>query len=1142
MTKPNMYFLLLLLFVSVDAVIQTCPDPGNVNLDISKLYYGTQASINATSQVVQVLPQIPWKCESYSNGASNKFNGIGVFVDLASAAHSWHLFVYPSMPTNKTWILSWADTDTSFAGGTMASGTSYVQICKYPSNVVTDITNGNGCHANHAGAGATTCDVILRSPLECVLNRTYSEQYVGVSYITWYNDHIVASIQGEVFTFDVGEVLQWSNFSAFCGTRMKCGYSYATTPSEWLIKTDNDGTVIDYVICDTDFESQLKCKNMVFELTPAVYAGSAVELQSSIYYVANDLPDCDFSFADMFMDGTGNFEGLRRHVFSNCWVNYTAWFACEDDSICTIFNAIFAEVRYNLSQPDGLVNPFIKCNGLDLYSITKGCSSGFVLRYQLYATGTFDVNSYTPDYMECFGYFSLYNGYVIYNAKFISTGLTVCVVQPVEPELDVCKSYTIDGVTFQGILRTTTHQIDSFHNILYYGDMVSYVRVKGVVYAVESCNSFYYSVFKTLSNIGYLYSGSTCNSTEVTTFMTKARATTYVNSSLGCFIDVSVTDGNYTDCLNPIGNGLCVDVNVTGQPVVGNIFIQTHDTDYARPILTAQQIELPVDHYVSVKEQFIQTSAPKFDVDCERYICDVSSDCRELLVKYGGYCSKILADIKSSSIQLDYQILGLYKALAVDFDIPDIDFGSFNFSMYMSEANGRSFIEDLLFDKIVTTGPGFYQDYYDCKKMNLQDLTCKQYYNGIMVIPPVMDDTLITFWSSAVAGSMTVGLFGGQAGMVSWTVALAGRLNALGVMQDALVEDVNKLANGFNNLTQYVADGFKTTSQALSTIQAVVNNNAQQVSQLVQGLSENFGAISNNFALIAERLERIEAAMQMDRLINGRMNILQNFVTNYKLSISELKSQQALAQSLINECVYAQSSRNGFCGDGLHLFSLMQRAPDGIMFFHYTLKPNNTIIVETTPGLCLSNDVCIAPKDGLFVRLPTARDTDWHFTTRNRYSPEPITVNNTLTISGGVNFTAVNSTIDGIEPPANPSFDEEFAELYKNVTLELEQLKNISFDPEMLNLTYYIDRLDELATNVSQLHVDVSEFNKFVQYIKWPWYVWLAIFLVLVLFSFLMLWCCCATGCCGCCGLCGAACNGCCTKPQPIEFEKVHVQ
>nr|WCZ55900.1 MAG: S [Rodent coronavirus] [Rodent coronavirus] len=1119
-----MYLLFFLLFNACLGF-----DVCNRALPADKLYLPTAIS-NGTFLATSVFPTRDWRCGQSSNAtaAPNKFTGIGIFVNRFTNNNWWHLAVYPTAPTNKTWVLFWFHA---------VNGVTTFQVCKYPQVSLNTLTSGFRCD----GTIPVRCPDVIRSALECLVNVTFSPTSYYFSYITWYNGEINALLHNNHFEFSY-DGFMWSNVTAFCYDAGGCQFNVPQTVSEWLIRTDGTGAIQDYVDCAFDYENQLKCKNLIFDLIPSVYQGSAIDVESALYYVANDLPDCAFSFSDLFLDGTGNYAGLRRHVFTNCWVNYTAWFACEGNSICSIFNAIFAEVRYNLTQPDGLINPFLKCNGLDVYSITKGCSSGFILRYQLHADGTFDPDSYTPDYMECFGYFSLYNGYIIYNAKFITSGLTVCVVQPVIPEPGVCKSYTVDGVTFQGILRISTADIVMLHNILYYGDMVSYVRIKSVVYQVEPCNNFYYSVFKTISDIGYLYSGSTCESTEVITFMTKARATTYVDSSLGCFIDVIVTDGNYTDCLNPIGNGLCVDLNVIGQPVVGNIFIQTHDTDYARPILTAQQIELPIDYYVSVKEQFIQTMAPKFDVDCERYICDVSTECRELLTKYGGYCAKILADIKSSSIQLDYQILGLYKTLAVDVKVPDVDFGNFNFSMYLPEDNRRSFIEDLLFDKIETTGPGFYQDYYNCREMYIQDVTCKQYYNGIMVIPPIMNDDQITMWGSWISLSMTAGMFGGQAGMITWSVALAGRLNALGVMQNALVEDINKLANGFNNLTQYVADGFKTTSQALSAIQAVVNNNAQQVSHLVQGLSENFGAISNNFALIAERLERIEAAMQMDRLINGRMNILQNFVTNYKLSISELKAQQALAQSLINECVYAQSTRNGFCGDGLHLFTLMQRAPDGIMFLHHTLLPNNTVIVETTPGLCLSNDVCISPKDGLFVRLPSARDTDWHFTTRNRYSPEPITVNNTLIVSGGVNYTAVNSTIDGIEPPANPSFGEEFAELYKNITLELEQLKNISFDPEMLNLTYYIDRLDELATNVSQLHVDVSEFNKFVQYIKWPWYVWLAIFLVLILFSFLLLWCCCATGCCGCCGLFGAACNGCCTKPQPIEFEKVHVQ
>nr|WIF20064.1 spike protein [Luchacovirus sp.] len=1126
-----MFIFVLLFAVSFSYGFNIC---GDQPLPADHIYLDN-AIANGTFLTSGVFPTRDWHCSRSDNSTpnANKFNGVGIFVNRFVTNNWWHFSVYPSAPTNKTWMLYWFHRRAS----TFDSVYVTFQVCRYPANVVDLLSSGHRCD----GTIPVRCPDIITSALECLVNQTFELSSFSFSYITWYNGAIFASIHGNYFEFAY-DGFMWSNVTAFCYDVGGCAFNVPPTTSEWLISTSSSGAIDNYVDCAFDYDNALKCKNLVFELSPAVYQGSAISLQSSVYYVANDLPDCGFSFSDLFLDGTGNYAGLRRHVFTNCWVNYTYWFSCEGDSLCGIFNPIFEEVRFNLTQPDGLINPFLRCNGLDVYSITKGCSTGFVLRYQLFASGTFDADSYTPDYMECFGYFALYNGYVIYNAKFISSGLTVCVLQPVEPEVGICKSYTIDGVTFQGILTVSDVDIAVHHNILYYGDMVSFVRIKGVVYSVTPCNSFYYSVFKTISSSGYLYSGSNCNSTEVATFRSRVRAANGIDSSLGCFIDVLVTSDNYTQCDNPIGNGLCVDVNVTGPPIIGNILIQTHDTDFARPILAAQTIRLPLDHYIGVKEQFVQTAVPKFDVDCERYICDVSSECRELLSRYGSYCAKVLSDIRSSSTQLDYQILGLYKTLAVDVSVPDIDFGAFNFSSYLPSDNKRSFIEDLLFDKIVTTGPGFYQDYYNCRQQYIQDVTCKQYYNGIMVIPPVMNDDQITMWSSFITASMTAGLFGGQAGMVSWSIAISGRLNALGVMQDALVNDVNKLANGFNNLTQFVADGFKTTSEALSAIQSVVNSNAYQVSQLVQGLSDNFGAISNNFALISERLERIEAAMQMDRLINGRMNILQNFVTNYKLSILELKSQQALAQSIINECVYSQSMRNGFCGDGLHLFTIMQRAPDGIMFLHYNLLPNNTILLETTPGLCLNNSVCIAPKDGLFVRIPSSRVSDWQFTARNLYSPVAIDVNNTLIVNGGVNFTSINSTIDGIEPPANPSFDDEFAELYKNITLELEQLKNITFDPELLNLTYYIDRLDELSTNVSQLHVDVTEFNKFVQYIKWPWYVWLAIFLILVLLSFLLLWCCCATGCCGFCGMCCAACNGCCTKPEPVDFEKVHIQ
>nr|WLK26101.1 spike glycoprotein [Mouse coronavirus] len=1133
--------LLALLFGRTLASYEAC----GVVVPVDKIYVPKLVS-NATFLMEGVLPKGQWHCGQSSNDTpdANRFNGVGLFVNRHVDANWLSVAVFPSHPTNRTWVLYW--WQGRYNGGDVHQST-VLAVCKFPVSTLALLTSGHRCDQG----AIPSCADIPATALECLVNVSVPTAVHSFSYVTWHADSVVLSVHGMFYELSYNG-LMWSNVTVFCYDSAGCHFNIPNATSTWLVQTNGGGLVDNHVDCSQDFESEIKCRNQVFELTPAVYSGATFEPPQAFYYTANDLPNCNFSFASLFADGSGQYTGLRRHVFSDCYSNYTHWLSCDEAvwSGCLLFNAIFDEARFNLTQPDGLVNPFVRCNGLDPFSITRGCSPGYVLRYELVNNTAFDPN-HIPDYMECFGYFQIFSwrvndivggAYIAYSAHFLGTGMSVCVKQPTVPELGVCKSYTVDGINFQGSLSSSSVDFSSMHNVLYYGDIISYVRIKGQSYAVEPCATGFYNVFKSKNAMGFLYMGARCNSSAVTTIASKLRTTpNYINSTVGCLVNVNFTNNNYSDCANPIGNGLCVDVNVTDLPVVGNVYIAPHNTDYARPILSPQEIYLPLDHAINVKEQYVQTSAPKFDVDCERYICDVSQECRALLAKYGGYCSKISADIRSSSIALDYQILGLYKTLNMELQNTSVDFGNFNFSMFLPNGGSRSFIEDLLFDKLETTGPGFYQDYYNCREVYLQDVTCKQYYNGIMVIPPIMNDDQITMWSSFIFTSMTASMFGGQAGMVSWSIALAGRLNALGVMQNMLVDDINKLANGFNNLTQYVAAGFNTTSQALVAIQAVVNNNAQQVSQLVQGLSENFGAISNNFALIAERLERIEASMQMDRLINGRMNILQSFVTNYKVSIAELKSQQALAQQLINECVYAQSTRNGFCGDGLHLFSVMQRAPDGIMFLHYTLVPNKTALFETTPGLCLNNSVCIAPKDGLFVRNIT-RSSDWHFTARNLYTPTPITVNNTVVVNGGVNFTHVNNSIEGIEPPVIPNFDDEFSDLYENLTLQLEQLKNLSFNPDLLNLTQYVDRLNEIAANVSQLNVSVSEFNKYVQYIKWPWYVWLAIFLALILFSFLMLWCCFATGCCGCCGCCGAACSRCCDRPQPVEFEKIHVQ
>nr|QWN56408.1 spike glycoprotein [Alphacoronavirus sp.] len=1134
-------FTVFVLLASV-RILYGC---GDVDFKLFNTVFATaKGGINTTTVITGAYPSInasEWFCETPNgNGRpTGEGHGIGVFAQTADAqyqygnsgAGGYTFSVSPLRSSNFTWEL-WVHR----AWGENVPVT--IRLCRWWQYFAFNQTS----HDVNAGPS---------NAIECLVNGSFPSHH-SRSYmfgVTWYNGLVRVIFPPTVFEIQL-DGLQWEvvRYTGPVNKGKVTKFNVIKDISTILVKTDEHGAVSDYVYCDSSFISALQCKLRQFNIQPGVYSNTEVEYPTALYTVVTNLTKCPNRPSSFC--GTHGCP-LRRAVFSNCVVNYTEW----------VYNPNVTTDYPHLILPNGDFNPFTTCNGLNKI-VADSCVPGFVLRV---GRGKAINRTISVPYLkssECFGWAwndfgdSVYDWWI---ADFVSSGAYVCTKNPEKPRTGVCITYTIEKVTFQGVLYESNFTFSLYYNLMYAGSQLKYVRILGQVYEVASCFEASYDVLlASNTSYGLLYRSFDCNQIHINAERFKSRLLPQHNGTatvLGCLFNATYAPNDtFVNCSNPLGDGFCADLR--GSVAVRKMGFVAHDTTYVANVINERYISLATDQQLVLTEQFLQTTMPKFSINCETYICDVSKACKNLLFRYGGFCQKVEADIRGAGVILDSDISSLYSTIVAKSSSLAPQTDNFNVSQFFlpksnvpnppSPYSSRSAIEDILFSKIETTGPGFYGDYYNCKKNAIQDLTCAQYHNGILVIPPIMDAETMGMYGGIAAGAVSLGIFGGQAAIATWNTAIAGRLNALGVVQNALVDDVNKLANGFNQLTSQVGKLALSTSSALQAIQAVVNQNAAQVESLVSGITENFGAISTNFKVISQRLDKLEADVQMDRLINGRMNVLQLFVTNYKLKIAELRNTHRYVQSLINECVYAQSLRNGFCGQGLHVLSLMQNAPSGIMFFHYSLIPNNTITVKTTPGLCESDEIgakCIVAKNGIFV---SANLSYWQWSPRNIYKPENLTFTNVIAVSRGANYTTLNRTFD--IPELNQSFpiDEEFREYFQNMSSELQALKNLTADMSKLNISEEIKLINEIAHNVSMMHVEVEKFQKYVNYVKWAWWQWLLIFIALTLLAGLMIWCCLATGCCGMCGCLAATCASCCdckgTKLQSYEIEKIHIQ
>ncbi|AFD29217.1 spike glycoprotein [Magpie-robin coronavirus HKU18] len=709
--------------------------------------------------------------------------------------------------------------------------------------------------------------------------------------------------------------------------------------------------------------------------------------------------------------------------------------------------------------------------------------------------------------------------------------------------LDVCTKYSIYGKTGTGVIRETNQ---SYTAGLYYtsssGDLLAFKNVTTQkVYSVTPC---------TLASQVAVY-----NNSILAAFTSTANLTA---------IDFNYTIATPTFYYHSIGNETCEQPVITYGSIglcPGGGLRLAHPTEDAAPILvpiSTSNISIPKNFTVSIQTEYIQIEQQPVVVDCRQYVCNGNPRCLQLLQQYTSACSTIEqalslnARLEASSIQdlLTYSPETLVLANISNFDSGDLNYNLS--SLLPKELYGKSAIEDLLFNKVVTNGLGTVdQDYKACTNgMSIADLVCAQYYNGIMVLPGVAGPEKMAQYTASLTGAM---VFGGitAASAIPFSLAVQSRLNYVALQTDVLQQNQQLLADSFNNAIGNITLAFKevseglsqvsgavaTVANALTKVQTVVNEQGHALATLTQQLANNFQAISASISDIYNRLNQLEADAQVDRLITGRLASLNAFVTQTLSKLAEVRQQRQLATDKVNECVKSQSPRYGFCGNGTHLFSIVNAAPQGLLFFHTVLLPTQYAYVQAFSGICY-NGIALALNDPT---LALFKNGDKYLVSpRNMYQPrvpaqadfvyiETCTITylnlTDLTIDVVIpDYVDVNQTVNDIlsklPNSTGPSLTiDQYNNTILNLTTEIADLNN-----RTQNLSDVVQNLEEYIHKLNATLVDLDWLNRVETYIKWPWWVWLLITLAIVAFVVILVT---IFLCTGCCGGCFGCCGGC---------------
>lgn len=725
----------------------------------------------------------------------------------------------------------------------------------------------------------------------------------------------------------------------------------------------------------------------------------------------------------------------------------------------------------------------------------------------------------------------------------------------------VCVKYDLYGITGQGVFKEVkADYYNSWQNLLYdvNGNLMGFRDiVTNKTYLIRSCYSGRVSAayHEEAPEPALLYRNLKCDYVFKNNISREETPLNYFDSYLGCVVNAdNSTEEAVVSCDLRMGSGLCVNYSTshrarrsisTGYKLTTfEPFTVSIVNDSVEAVGGLYEMQIPTNFTIGSHQEFIQTRSPKVTIDCAAFVCGDYTACRQQLVEYGSFCDNINAILGEVNTLIDNMQLQVASALiqgvtlssrlsdGIGGEIDDINFspllgclGSDCGAGTTAAQTGRSAIEDMLFDKVKLSDVGFVEAYNNCTGgQEVRDLLCVQSFNGIKVLPPVLSESQISGYTAGATASAMFPPWSAAAG-VPFSLNVQYRINGLGVTMNVLSENQKMIASAFNTALDAIQNGFDATNSALAKIQAVVNANADALNNLLQQLSNRFGAISASLQEILSRLDALEAQAQIDRLINGRLTALNAYVSKQLSDMTLVKVSAAQAIEKVNECVKSQSPRINFCGNGNHILSLVQNAPYGLYFIHFSYVPTAFKTANVSPGLCIAGDRGLAPKAGYFVQ----DNGDWKFTGSNYYYPEPITDENSVVmISCAVNYTKAPEVLLNSSIPNLPDFKEELDKWFKNQTsiapdlsLDLEKI-NVTF----LDLTDEMNRIQDAIKKLNESYINLKEVGTYEMYVKWPWYVWLLIGLAGVAVCVLLFFICCCTGCGSCCfKKCGNCCD-----------------
>ncbi|ADM33558.1 spike glycoprotein [Bat coronavirus HKU9-5-1] len=971
---------------------------------------------------------------------------------------------------------------------------------------------------------------------------------------------------------------------ARCHTFQNNLYIAPLSLREVLVSYSDSGLPLKVADCAADAGDELFCVTGSFEPAIGVYPLSRYRAQVSDYvHITQQSQACKLPYADIVSPPQPIV--WRRYTVSSCSFDFesivnnlpTYDLKCYGVSPARLAQMCYAGVtldvmRINKTHYSNLIGNvpdlFTKYN-YALPTNFYGCVHAYYINV---TDGRYALATHYPATVITPGGRQPYNSYVATVLNTVNNwctrancfGLVVIGLKPAsgrqlvcpkandtEVIVQQCVKYNLYGYTGTGVLSPSNLTIpDGKLFVANNAGNIVAVNASGTVYGISSCVSVPVSVgYNPSFEQALLFNGLACSERAVAVNMP---ASTYwlsvsrnaappdggvFDTPSGCVYNVrNLTTMVVNSCDMPIGNSLCL-TNVTyanrATDSLPRLSLVTYDPTAANAVqlLTpVYWVSIPTNFTLAATSEYIQTSSPKINVDCAKYLCGDSDRCMNVLLQYGTFCDDVNKALAEVSATIDASVVSLMSELTSDVvRNENMQFDTtYNFTSLMgclgSDCDSkmyRSALSDLLYNKVKVTDPGFMQSYQKCISQwggEIRDLMCTQTFNGIAVLPPIVSPGMQALYTSLLVGAVasagyTFGIT--SVGVVPFATQLQFRLNGIGVTTQVLVENQKLIANSFNNALTNIQKGFDATNEALSKMQLVINQHAQQLQTLVNQLGNSFGAISASINEIFSRLDGLEADAQVDRLINGRTVVLNTYVTQLLIKATEVRSQALLAKQKISECVKAQSLRNDFCGNGIHVLSIPQLAPNGILFLHYTYKPTAFAVVQTAAGLCY-NGTGYAPVGGMFV-LPNGTQA-WHFTKMNFYNPVSITVENTQVLSTcGLNYSHVNYTVVNPSVPSDFDFEEEFNKWYKNHS----SIFNNTFDPSAFNFSM-VDVNKQLATltdvvqQLNKSYIDLKQLNVYEQTIKWPWYIWLAMIAGLVGLALAVVMLLCMTNCCSC--------------------------